>query len=113
MALLNESLKFCVEKLRNLKFKTLDLINEDLKNQIHSIEGVSFFEDHTKDQIVFALPLTSTLTKIVYPDDTLCLKEIVNNVNLQTQPVLFNTFKIIVDILSKSDFIFDHNRLLH
>ena len=65
MGIINESLKFCVEKMRKIKFLNLELINEELITILHDIEGISFFEDDKKDQIVFALPLSPMSTEII------------------------------------------------
>jgi len=63
MNLLNESFKFCVEQIRKSQYLTLDLINFELIDLLHDLKGVTYFEDLTKDKIVFALPLTKLKTK--------------------------------------------------
>jgi hypothetical protein len=57
MNLLNESFKFCVVQIRKSKYLTLDLINFELMDLLYDLKGVTYFEDLTKDKIVFALPL--------------------------------------------------------
>ena len=57
MNIITESLKFCVGSIRKFKFLSLDAITNELINVLQDLKGVIYYEDHTRDQIVFALPL--------------------------------------------------------
>ena len=46
---------------------TYDQVNVTLINTLHKLDGVRFFEDPSRDQIVFVLPDTVITTKIIYP----------------------------------------------
>ena len=44
-----------------------DQFNFKIISVLRGVEGVSYFEDLRRDQIVFFLPLTPLTTKILYP----------------------------------------------
>lgn len=67
MNVLNESLKHCVELIREFKFTQHDSFLDDVRESLRNIEGVTVFEDLKKDYIVFALPLSEIATKVSYP----------------------------------------------
>ena len=67
LGLINESLKICVDKLRKIMFLSHDQFNFSIISALMEVEGVSYLEDSRKDQIVFALPLTSISSQIIYP----------------------------------------------
>ena len=75
MLVLNESLKSLIKAYRNEKYSTLDLITAELVEQLHKVEGVTYFEDRRKDQIVFALPLSTPNTAIIYPKEGYSMSE--------------------------------------
>ena len=77
LRVINESLKTCVENIREVKSPTLKKINQDLISKFLEIEGLTYFEDPRRDQIVFSLPLTSLSTKILYPEAGYAFKEVV------------------------------------
>lgn len=68
MCLLNNSIRFCVSEIRNFKYKVYDKLISEVTNSLYNLKGVICFEDITKDQVVFALPLTNCLAKIIYPE---------------------------------------------
>ena len=53
MKILNDSLKECVTKIRSICYKTHDLINAEVINNLKNAQGISYFEDLKRDQIVF------------------------------------------------------------
>jgi hypothetical protein len=53
MKILNDSLKECVTKIRSIYYKTHDLINAEVINNLKNAQGISYFEDLKRDQIVF------------------------------------------------------------
>jgi hypothetical protein len=73
MFIINESLKYCVDKIRMLVFGDLFLFNTSLITQMRvmseNYDGFLCYDDRKRDQFVFSMPLTPLDCKIVYPDD--------------------------------------------
>jgi hypothetical protein len=111
MGLINESLKHCVEVIRKDKFFTLDKINAALITSLYDIEGVDYFEDLPRDQIVFSLPITKLNCNISYPKD-ITLVELVNQINFDSKLDLRESFAQVVSQFGKIAFKCDFNRLL-
>ena len=78
MGLLNESLKYSIDSIRKSKFETHDKIISELTSYLEDVQGIKFFEDNKKDQVVFALPLSKVHTAITYPEKTYSLKDLVS-----------------------------------
>jgi hypothetical protein len=57
MNILTESLKFCVGSIRKFKYLSLNAITNELINVLQDLKAVNYYEDHARDQIIFALPL--------------------------------------------------------
>lgn len=79
MNIINDSLKACVGEIRKLKYTSLDLINNDVIEALHNIDNINFYEDDKKDHIVFALPITTKKTKIVYPQNGYSMTELIQS----------------------------------
>lgn len=69
MLILNNSLKECVRRIRKECFESHDILITEITSGLKEIEGVTYFEDTKKGQVVFSLPLSSLKTKIIYPED--------------------------------------------
>lgn len=111
MCLLNESLKKCIVSIRLTKHRSLDLINNSFIEELYGLEGVTFFEDPKKDQIVFALPLTNKKTKICYPKKY-SMQRLVKQSMKDSRNMHVKSFKSIVDRLSRSRFLYDWGKLI-
>jgi len=76
LELLNESIKNSILRLRT-QFMTHDLINSELISILKGVEGLNYFEDHRRDQIVFSYPLSNLSSEIVFPQTGYSLKKVV------------------------------------
>ena len=101
MGLLNESLKYSVDSIRKSKFETHDKIMNELTSYLEDVQGIKFFEDNKKDQVVFALPLSKVHTDINYPDKSYTLKELISNVKSLSNKDLCDAFNCFIDELNK------------
>jgi hypothetical protein len=111
MNLINESLKQCVKRIREVKFNSLKLINADLISLLEGIEGIDSFEDTKKDQIVFALPLTKLRTKVIFPDNGYSLLELVKATKSEVGPDLSDSYSFLISKISKNLFPFNSKKL--
>ena len=110
MFILNESLKRCVEEIRLTKYTTLDNINNALIQELHSLEGVTYYEDVKRDIIVFALPLSTLTTKILYTDNY-SLTDLVNESKRESHIIDSRVFQKIVDQLTKTEYSFESSKI--
>lgn len=94
--ILNESLKHCVASIRLLKYKSLDRINRELIEELSNLEGITSYTDDSKDQIVFALPLTNLITNIIYTNH-FSLKELVTLLSSESSESNTKTFHKVLD----------------
>jgi hypothetical protein len=101
MTVLNESIKYCVEEMRKIKFFNHDNYMLELIEKLKNLEGCNSFEDDKKDHIVFALPLSERNTSICYPkSEGYALKQLVNNSNSLIYPHIIASLTLILKNLS-------------
>lgn len=81
LQVINQSLKWCIERVRKIHYESLDTVNAELIEKLHDVPGITFYQDLKRDQIIFALPLTKVKTKIQYPNDGYSLKTLVCDSN--------------------------------
>ena len=98
MDLINESLKVVVKKMR-CKNSGLYNFNDDIISNLKEVKGITYFEDKRKDQIVFALPLTTKNTKIIFPEEEVCFNDLVVLGNKQSDLPLRVDFIDIVKLI--------------
>lgn len=110
MELLNNSLKACIVKLRE-KYFSSDLIIFNIIALMKCSEEVTYFEDLRRDQIVFAFPLTKTITKILYPEGGFTFKDLVKQANELVTESNLSSFNHILALMTKLNFSFDGKRL--
>jgi len=110
MDIINESLRCCINNMRK-RFRSLDLVNQNIIACLREVKGVRYFEDKRRDQIVFALPLTSLTTKISYPCGGVSLQELVRLSNHESEDPLQGSFIFLVNALSNQGF--DCKRLIN
>lgn len=106
MCLLNESLKSCIEFIRLTKYRSLDLITTALIDELYDLEGVTYYEDAKKDQIVFALPLSDKKTKVFYPKKY-SFKRLVTHCKRESLGMHSKAFRRIISKLSRSEYSCD------
>jgi hypothetical protein len=99
MSIINDSLKYCIEKIRKFKFSTLDQINSEIIEKLKTVQGVNYYVDASKDSIVFALPLSEVYTKITYPE-SYSIKNLVLDSNCLGFHTLEDSFNNFVNLLS-------------
>lgn len=75
LKIINESLKTCTLMVREKMFLTHDQLKVKIFNSLKRIEGVLLFEDIRRDQIVFSLPLSPLVTRIMYISKGYSFKE--------------------------------------
>jgi hypothetical protein len=75
MNILNDSLKECVKKIRSICYKTHDLMNAEVINNLKNAQGISYFEDLKRDQFGFYFPTTPLQTKFFYPEERILFKD--------------------------------------
>jgi hypothetical protein len=113
MNILNESFKFCITNIRGLKFKCLEFINAELIDLLHGVDGVKYFEDLKKDQVVFVIPMTKHTEHICYPDknEGYSLADIIKN----SQKLVINDFiqslELFIKTIKKGSYDVDTVRL--
>jgi hypothetical protein len=66
LGILESSISQCIEAIRSLKYKNHDFFLLELIETLKDYQGITFFEDNLKDQIVFVLPRTNLIKKIIY-----------------------------------------------
>jgi hypothetical protein len=67
LKLINYSLKHAISNIRKCLFHSIDEVNFSIINSFKKVEGVEYFEDFKRDQIIFILPLTPISKQIAYP----------------------------------------------
>ena len=114
MNLLNESIKIGIDLIRELKYLSIDTINAEFIDLLHSVTGVRSFEDMKKDQIVFVLPLSKVNTRIEYPLEEVgyTLVSLVNQSNSMVEEDLNNNFELFTSLLGKMNYNGNLNKLL-
>ena len=85
LRLINNSIKVAIGNIRECLFSSNDEINLSIINKLKSLREVKgfesekdfcYYEDLKRDQIIFILPLTTMVKKIVYPDNGFCLDDL-------------------------------------
>lgn len=97
---------------RDLKYTSRDLITASIIEEFHKLEKVTFFEDVKNDQIIFALPLSATKTKLIYPEKDYSMKELVELSGSIASDSLANSYKELISQLAQNVISFDQDRLL-
>lgn len=69
MEVLNQSLKHCIKLIRSYLYDEYDNVLAALNLELRSTKGVKVFDDRSRAQAVFYLPLTPMTTEIVFPED--------------------------------------------
>jgi hypothetical protein len=67
MKILKDSLKESVTKIRSICYKTHDLLNAEVINNLKNAQGISYFEDLKRDQIVFISQLHHCRPRLLPP----------------------------------------------
>jgi hypothetical protein len=112
MGLINESLKHCIESIREIKYSSLKRITQELITYLGNLEGVDSYEDLKKDQIVFSLPATSLKTKVIYPKESYSLSELVKLAKTEANNDLMASYNLLMLQISKNQYKFNLTRLL-
>jgi hypothetical protein len=76
--ILNSSIKNTVVQLRNSLYKSIDQLVSGLIKSLKGLEGIQYYEDSRRDQIVFSLPLPQPSQMIEYPDEY-SMKDLLND----------------------------------
>lgn len=111
--LINETLKSCVKLYREVKYHTFDLIIEALIEKLHGVEGITYYKDLKRDQIVFSLPLTPVKTAILYPENGYSMVELVKLGRSLTNKTFTKSFEALLKVFSEIEYSFDTVRLLN
>jgi hypothetical protein len=69
LEILQKSIRNTIDLIRELKYSNHDNFLLELIDTLKQSKGITYFEDEEKDQIVFALPRTPILKKVLYPDE--------------------------------------------
>lgn len=112
MSLINDNLKYYMKIYRDLKYTSRDLITASIIEEFHKLEKVTFFEDVKNDQIIFALPLSETKTKLIYPEKDYSMRELVELSGSLASEALANSYNDLISQLAQNVISFDHERLL-
>ena len=100
MNLINSCLRSTIEKMRG-RFTTHDEINRKMIDGLKNVKGVYSFEDSRRDQIIFALPFSPLVTRIIYPDDGVINSvSLVNMSSAETRNFTSDSFASFCDVLS-------------
>lgn len=101
MDLINESLKVVVQKMR-CNYSGLYNFNDEIISKLKEVKGITYFEDKRKDHIVFALPLTTQNTKIIFPGEKeVCFNDLVELANKESDLPLRVDFIDIVKLIER------------
>lgn len=111
MNLLNDSLKSCVDSYRSSNFSTHDEINRNLISLLEDVPGVDFFEDFTKDYVVFALPISQMQSNITYPDAGYTLKTLVVTSNSMSLDNFIEGLNVLISLLSQLKLTTEINKI--
>lgn len=98
MKILNDSLKECVTKIRSICYKTHDLINAEVINNLKNAQGISYFEDLKRDQIVLFSNYTIADQEFLPRGNKFC-KDLVN---ISNKHLTFLLLLIFVPLLKYS-----------
>jgi len=114
LSIINQTLKNCVVSHRKKNFLTFDAVNHELIAALHDVPGITYIEDKRKDQIIFALPLSSIETRIIYPEKTkgYSLEELIQASTKSVEIKNKNCFNLFVAQFSSIGYSGDFERLL-
>jgi hypothetical protein len=68
LELLQNSISYTIEQIRGFKYNIHDYFLFELIETLKTSPGIIYFEDILKDQIVFVLPRTNIIKKVIYRD---------------------------------------------
>src|SRR5258705_12253398 len=69
LEILEESIRYAIDQIRSFKYSNHDILLTELIETLRESNGITFYEDELKDQIVFALPRTPILSKVIFSDE--------------------------------------------
>lgn len=105
---LNASMKTVISKIRNARdFNSCVNISFSLIDLLKNVQGVKWYEDHKRDQIVFAFPLTPLRSRIFFPDGGISLKQVIDFSNDLTSQDHLNSIRSITSTMNGMDFDFE------
>ena len=110
---LNASLKTVISKIRNAKdFNSCVNISFSLIDLLKTVQGIKWYEDHKRDQIVFAFPLTPLRSRIFFPDGGMSLKKVIAISNDLSSLDLLNSLRSLTSTMDGMDFEFNSRKII-